>query len=139
MNCKSFDISCDISKCQNKGKHKYTNEKFIRLNCYSLFEPHENIKQHYTLKEKETVNMENYKTINKIGEEITNIDLENVPATTPIFAMRNGELHGMVIKETNPQRWILMIGGSLVSYGTRDTREECIKVGQERGLTFITP
>ena len=59
------------------------------------------------------------------NKHIITVELSVLNQTEPIFAMKNGEFKGMLIKET--QGWICRTGGSLGINGHHNTRTKCIE------------
>ena len=69
------------------------------------------------------------------------VDLSEISQDAPIFAYRNGELRGMVVKEE--EGWLVKVGafGHAYggSYGYFGTREKCVQVGVDNySYTFKT-
>jgi len=69
------------------------------------------------------------------------VELSEIGEDAPIFAYRNGELRGMVVKEE--EGWIVKVGafGHAYggSYGYLGTREKCVQVGVDGyNYTFKT-
>jgi len=77
------------------------------------------------------------------------VDLSEISQDAPIFAYRNGELRGMVVKEE--EGWLVKVGafghayvGAFGhayggSYGYFGTREKCVQVGVDNySYTFKT-
>ena len=63
------------------------------------------------------------KIIFTIAEEDT-IDFSKIDESQPIFAIKDNELCGMVVKD--PSGWILRLGGSAGSTGWHNSLQECI-------------
>ena len=68
------------------------------------------------------------------------IQLNKVTETTPIFAMREGKLAGMLVQDNltkDNKKWIIKTGGSFGASGLHPTRKECLKSAEKHGYTFF--
>lgn len=68
--------------------------------------------------------------------------LDELKNSVPIFAKKAGKLVGMIVLEYQraanvPIGWILREGGEFGAYGHSDTREECVRMGQNFGYEFF--
>ena len=61
--------------------------------------------------------------------------LDDVDERTPIFAKKEGELRGMIVKEND--RWILKLGGSRGATGWHTTLRECLESCLIHGYEFL--
>ena len=74
-------------------------------------------------------------------KEKNEVELSKISEDGPIFAYRNGELRGMVVKEE--EGWTVKVGAFghaySGSYGYFGTREKCVQVGVDGyNYTFKT-
>lgn len=60
---------------------------------------------------------------------------EDLIISTPIFAMKQGKLAGLLVREKD--RWILRIGGPVGATGWYDTRKQCMQSCIGLGYTFF--
>ena len=64
------------------------------------------------------------------------VELKNVRHhDVPIFAKKNGEFKGMIVKEGDT--WILRVGGDYGAYGHYPSVRELIARGEEFGYEFF--
>jgi len=71
------------------------------------------------------------------GQDSETIYLEDISETSPIFAKKDGEFCGMIVKEEE-KGWILRIGGSGGCSGWHKTRRECIGNAMTYRYEFFT-
>ena len=60
-----------------------------------------------------------------------------IPEDTPVFALNEGKVAGLIVEE-GLNGWILRIGGDLGSNGHKPTRLGCIQAAEKFGYTFVT-
>ena len=65
------------------------------------------------------------------------IKLGSIEEHSPIFAKKDGELCGMIIREEG-KGWILRLGGSGGCSGHHKSRRKCMKDGETYGYEFFT-
>ena len=79
------------------------------------------------------------KIIFKNGNEKI-IYFDDIDMCSPIFAKKNGELVGMVVKETRVRNhfsgWILRLGGN-TGMGHYKSLKECLQAGLSEGYEFF--
>ena len=71
------------------------------------------------------------------GQDSETIYLEDISETSPIFAKKEGEFCGMVVKEEE-KGWILRLGGSGGCCGWHKTRRELLESAKTYGYEFFT-
>jgi hypothetical protein len=76
--------------------------------------------------------MREVKTQDESGQIIINRSTE---LYSPVFAVREGKVAGMIVKEE--KGWILRIGGSGRSHRHCSTLYDCIKGGRPCGYNFF--
>jgi len=67
--------------------------------------------------------------------ETETIYASDIPAGTPIFIKRDGELYGMVFKED--AGWICRVGDGFGANGHHETAEKCMKSCLGFGYEFF--
>ena len=67
-------------------------------------------------------------------EEAT-IGLDDIDETKPIFAKKDGELCGMIVKAD--AGWILRLGGNSGAYGYYMSLRACLERGRNYGYEFF--
>ena len=66
----------------------------------------------------------------KLSPDHFYVTLSDVPSGTPIFAVRDGKIKGMLVDErelNGSPKWILKIGGTCGSTGHYSTMEETLR------------
>ena len=71
------------------------------------------------------------------GQDSETIYLEDIEDHVPIFAKKEGEFRGMLVKEED-RGWIVKVGGQGGCSGFYENRRECIKKAIELGFEFFT-
>ena len=75
------------------------------------------------------------KTIIVSKPEDLTVDIDKLNSDHPVFAKSEGQLAGMVVKES--MGWILKVGGIHGAYGHSNSLKKCIIKGTEHGYEFI--
>ena len=63
--------------------------------------------------------------------------LSSLSEVVPIFAEKEGQIRGMVLRES--KGWILRISATGGCSGHYETREMCVKEATTYGYTFVCP
>lgn len=71
----------------------------------------------------------------KINIASTTVSEKQIDVTTPIFAVVDGKVVGMVVEES--EGWIIRIGGKFGAYGHFSTREKCMEIGLDTYKFYI--
>ena len=74
------------------------------------------------------------KLINMELPDRNTINFDDISEVTPIIAMKNNELAGVVVKE--PEGWILRLHDKYASNGYHATRRECVLSCLQYGYEF---
>ena len=68
-------------------------------------------------------------------EDPDTIPFSDINQGNPIFAKKDGELRGMVVKEEDG--WILRLGGSSGSTGHHNTLRKCLEIDMQYDYEFF--